>query len=161
MSKERKISRLNEILLDATGFNKIQSKEDLREFLFRLIIMYPEINFSKNLKTGGYLFVFNDMKEDEYKYTVVDLLTLKNHDSFRNEINHELFISDIDSYRSVSNAAQMFGGVSMLDDNFRMLILNNGKVKPPSDSFTDVYNIAADIINLGEGFMGNQFQFDS
>ena len=160
MSKEKKIARLNEMLLDSTGFNMINNMDDLREFLFRLIILFPSIDFKSNIKSGSFfLFLFVDRNGDEFKYWIVDLLSIKKNDSFRNKINHELFISEILDYRSVANVAQMFGGISLVNKHGKMVMLENESLDHEPELFIDAYNTASEIISTGKMLLGDGFRF--
>lgn len=159
MTKERLIPRLNEILLDSTGFNMINNMDDLREFLFRLIILFPSIDFKSNIRSGGFLFYVCDRNGDEFKYNVVDLLNLKENDSFRNMVNHELFISEINEYRSASTAAQMFGGVSLMNKDGRMVMLEKEGLDHEPELFIDAYDTASEIISTGKMLLGDGFRF--
>ena len=45
--------------MDATGIQKIWSKEDVRELVFRMILGFPDLEIAQNHFCNSYLFEFH------------------------------------------------------------------------------------------------------
>jgi len=145
------------MLLDSTGMHKLVGASDLREFLFRIIVLFPDIDIRSNFKNKLLLFEYTDKEGNVTEYRVHHLIEAFELESFRNKITEDVFLYKRDEFRSIANSVQFFSGFSLLDENGNMVMFNSDSHAVSPSDIIESYNTAADIINFGKALMGEGF----
>ena len=138
------------MLLDATGMQKVSNLTVLREFIFRIIVLFPEIDFKSNVNKNYFLFECWDKNGNTFLYRIHHLAQIINSESFRNQMNKETFLIEAGDLRSIANSVQMFSGFSLIDKNGNKIMLNGSACNTSPENLIEAYNTAAEIINFGQ-----------